>query len=170
MAKDEILTPVAPTLRVTARFKRPGDRRKTMLPVTRQEIDEERANRPTSAAVLLATAHRLDDLLRSGQAATLAELARTVGVTVPRVSQILSLLLLAPDIQEAILHQRGAVDQKLVPSERELRRIAAEAEWTGQRRTWRSLFHANTSDSAEGSSATPTNQIRPVAPSEPIRP
>jgi hypothetical protein len=134
---DEVPTPAAPTLRVSAKFKRPGDRRKTMLPVTRQEINEERLNRPTSAAILLATAHRLDDLLRSGQAATLIELARTVGVTVPRVSQILSLVLLAPDLQEKILDQRGAVDRKLVPSERELRRIAAEAEWKKQRASWR---------------------------------
>lgn len=133
---DEPTAPAAPTLRVTAQFKRPGDRRKTMLPVTRQEIDEERQHRPTSAAVLLATAHRLDELLCSGQSATLADVGRLIGVTVPRVSQILSLLLLAPDIQEAILDQRGLAGRKLVPSERELRRIAAEAEWEVQRKVW----------------------------------
>jgi len=136
---EDAAEPAAPALRVTAKFKRPGDRRKTMRPVTRQEIDEERANRPTSAAILLATAHRLEEVLRSGQAASLAELARTVGVTVPRISQILSLLLLAPDIQEAVLAQRGVVDRKLVPSERELRRIAAEADWELQRVAWRAL-------------------------------
>lgn len=59
-------------------------------------------------------------------AATLADLPRLLGVILPGVSQILSLLLLASNVQEAILDQRGAVDRKLVPSERDLRRIAAE--------------------------------------------
>ncbi len=139
MAMDELPAPAAPTLRVTAQFKRPGDRRKTTMPVTRQEIDEERANRPTSAAVLLATAYRLEDFLRSGRDSALPDLARTVGVSVPRISQILSLLLLAPDIQEAILDQRGAIDRKLVPSERALRKIAAESRWEKQRAAWREL-------------------------------
>src|SRR5262249_57194878 len=54
-------------------------------------------------ARLLALAHRLEGLLRAGVARDYAELGRLGRVTRARVSQIMSLLYLAPDIQEAIL-------------------------------------------------------------------
>src|SRR2546430_1594382 len=62
-------------------------------------------------AKLLALAHRFETLLREGAVTTYAELARLGQVTPARISQILALLNLAPDIQEAVLFlprtQRG---------------------------------------------------------------
>jgi hypothetical protein len=52
---------------------------------------------------LLALALRLDRLVRTGEIADYATLARLGHVSQARVSQILGLLLLAPDIQEALL-------------------------------------------------------------------
>ena len=49
---------------------------------------------------LMAVAIRLERMLRAGEVADLTELARLGHVTQPRMSQILNLTLLAPDIQE----------------------------------------------------------------------
>jgi hypothetical protein len=54
-------------------------------------------------ARLLALAHRLDRLLRAGVVKHYAEAARLGRVTRARISQIVSLLYLAPDLQEEIL-------------------------------------------------------------------
>src|SRR5262249_36967598 len=54
-------------------------------------------------ARLMALALRLDQLLRTGQVAGYAELASLGHVTRARVSQILGLVYLAPDIQEQLL-------------------------------------------------------------------
>ena len=51
----------------------------------------------------MALALRLDHLVRTGAIADYATLARLGHVSRARVSQILSLLLLAPDIQETLL-------------------------------------------------------------------
>jgi len=54
-------------------------------------------------ARLLALAHHLQDMLDRGEVKSMAEIARLGHVTRARVTQIMNLLLLAPDIQEAIL-------------------------------------------------------------------
>ena len=87
-------------------------------------------------ARLLALAHRLERLLRTGVVRDYAELARLGRVTRARVSQVMALLLLAPDIQEQILFlpriERGRdpiILHDLLP-------IAATADWRRQRRLW----------------------------------
>ncbi len=52
---------------------------------------------------LMALAIRFDELLRSGCATGLLHIAEIGHVSQPRVSQILSLTLLAPDIQEELM-------------------------------------------------------------------
>jgi hypothetical protein len=96
------------------------------------------ALRVPRVARLMALAIRFDGLLQTGQVRDQAELARLGRVTRARVSQILSLIHLAPDIQEEILFlqggQRGG-DLLLA----DLQPLAALTDWTGQRRRWRSL-------------------------------
>lgn len=90
-------------------------------------------------ARLMALAIRFEGLLESGAVANQAELAALGHVTRARLTQIMNLLSLAPDIQEAILllppveHGRDSI------SERELRPIAAEIDWVAQRRIFRIL-------------------------------
>jgi hypothetical protein len=64
-------------------------------------------------ARLMALALKFDGLIHEGAVADQAELARLGHVTRARVSQIMNLLHLAPDIQEAILFlpavERGAI-------------------------------------------------------------
>ena len=91
---------------------------------------------------LMALALRLDELVRTGQVASYRELATVGHVTRARVSQIASLLHLAPDLQEALLFlpptQRGR-DAIILA---ELMPIAATFDWRKRRRLWWQLLPA----------------------------
>jgi integrase len=91
---------------------------------------------------LLALALRLDGLVRAGAIADYATLARLGHVSRARVSQVLSLLLLAPDIQETLLFppptERGRDPIRL----RQLQALAALPDWRHQRRRWQELRSA----------------------------
>lgn len=52
---------------------------------------------------LMALAIRFDQVLTNGEVASMSELARLAHVTQPRMTQIMNLLHLAPDIQEELL-------------------------------------------------------------------
>ena len=90
-------------------------------------------------ARLMALALRFDGLIRSGEVKNYAELARLGHVTRARISQIMSLLLLAPDIQGELLFlpaaQRGRASILLC----HLWPIAANPDWASQRGQWRVL-------------------------------
>lgn len=85
---------------------------------------------------LMALAVRFDGLIREGVMSDYAELARLGHVTRARVTQMMNLLHLAPDIQEALLflprveHGRDAIVL------RDLQPIAATADWKMQRKLW----------------------------------
>ena len=89
---------------------------------------------------LMALALHLDDLVQSGTVASYAELARLGHVTRARVCQILNLVYLAPDLQEALLFlprtQRGR-DRVILA---DLQPIAATPDWRRQRRWWARLY------------------------------
>jgi hypothetical protein len=87
-------------------------------------------------AKLLALAIRFDGLIRDGVVADQAELARLGHVTRARLTQIFNLLSLAPDIQEAVLFLPATEEGRDAVTERELRPIAAEADWGRQRQLW----------------------------------
>lgn len=90
-------------------------------------------------ARLMALAIKYDWLLRKGVVADLSELARLCHVTQPRMTQIMNLLHLAPDIQEAILHL-PAIERGPDPvHERSLRQITCKVAWQEQRRLWARL-------------------------------
>lgn len=88
-------------------------------------------------ARLMALAIRFDRLLRDGSVASLSELATLTRITQPRVTQILNLTLLAPDIQDELLHLVGAEGGRDRINERTLRPIAARVHWADQRVLWR---------------------------------
>jgi len=98
------------------------------------------AGRVPRVAKLMALAIRFDGLIRTGAVADYAELARLGHVTRARITQIMNLLHLAPDIQEALLHlprvERGRDPIQL----RDLQPIATEADWRRQRELWSPLF------------------------------
>ena len=89
---------------------------------------------------LMALALRLDGLVRSGQIGTYCELAALGQVTRARISQIISLINLAPDIQEALLFlppTRRGRDAIILA---DVQPIAAAFDWRKQRRLWRKLL------------------------------
>jgi hypothetical protein len=91
----------------------------------------------------LALAHRLDRLVRDGTADRYADLARRGLVSRARVTQILNLLLLAPDIQEEILFLPRVVCGRDPVLLCQLQGIAREPDWARQRLLWRRLRQEN---------------------------
>jgi len=88
---------------------------------------------------LMALAIRFDRLIQSGEICDQAEVARLGLVSRARVTQIMNLLQLAPDIQEEILFlprtQRGRDPIREIM----VRPIAAVPDWEKQRRMWKQL-------------------------------
>ncbi|MBN2563618.1 MAG: hypothetical protein JXQ75_22085 [Phycisphaerae bacterium] len=85
---------------------------------------------------LMALAIRFEELLRDGQVADQSELARLAHVTQPRMTQIMNLLHLAPDIQEEILHLPRVMQGRDSITERDVRPITQLRDWRKQRRDW----------------------------------
>lgn len=84
----------------------------------------------------MALAIRLDQLIRDGHVTDQAELARLSHVSRARLTQIMNLLQLAPDIQEAVLHLPMTVYGRDAITERDLRPIAGMVSWKRQRTLW----------------------------------
>jgi hypothetical protein len=86
-------------------------------------------------ARLMALAIRFEGLVKDGTVRDYADLARRGHVTRARMTQIMKLLHLAPDIQEQILF--------LPPieglNERNLRSIVRQTNWTEQRRMFQQI-------------------------------
>ncbi len=86
---------------------------------------------------LVALAIRMDEMLRRGEVQDTLELAELGKVSQPRVTQILGLSLLAPDIQEALLFLPRETTGKSKIDERNLRPITGELMWDRQREMWK---------------------------------
>ena len=97
------------------------------------------ARGPSRLARLLALAHHFDDMIRDGVVKDQAEIARLMRVTRARVTQVMTLLLLAPDLQAEILGEAAETKSGSAPSERQARGIALIAEWAQQEQAWRAL-------------------------------
>ena len=86
---------------------------------------------------LMALAIKFQDMIDRGEVKDYADLARLGFVTRARVTQIMNLTLLAPEIQEAILSPDGSVDNNRV-RERCVRQIGSLVDWQRQRDRWKS--------------------------------
>lgn len=90
-------------------------------------------------ARFMALAIRFDELIRTGVVTDYAELARLAHVTRARITQIMNLLMLAPDIQEAILFLPRVESGRDPIHILRLQPIALVPDWRKQRRLWASL-------------------------------
>ena len=88
---------------------------------------------------LMALAIRCDALIAAGEIANYAAIAELGHVTRARVTQIMNLLNLAPDIQEAILHLPRTRSGRDLLHLRLLQPIAAVADWKKQRPLWKKM-------------------------------
>jgi ParB-like chromosome segregation protein Spo0J len=87
---------------------------------------------PARVARELALAHALQARLDAGEFRDHADMARALGFTRARVSQIMDLLLLAPDIQEEVLF----ADYATRVTGHALRALVRRPCWDDQRREW----------------------------------
>ncbi len=97
------------------------------------------AGRVPRVSRLMALAMRLDELIRSGEVTGYAELARLGHVTPARLSQIVSLLSLAPNLQEEILFLPRTLKGRDPIQLRHLLPITVIPDWRKQRIRWKSL-------------------------------
>jgi DNA invertase Pin-like site-specific DNA recombinase len=99
----------------------------------------ERTERVPRIARLLALALKFEELIGSGVVSNYAELAQVGRVSRSRITQMTSLLNLAPDIQEEILFLRPEEAAQFRISEPSVRRLSATLGWNQQREQWRTL-------------------------------
>jgi hypothetical protein len=90
-------------------------------------------------ARLMALAIKLEGYVRDGLVADRAELSRLGHVTRARITQIMDMNFLAPDIQEAILVLPQTVHGRDPIRERHVRAMFREANWEKQRQMWRQM-------------------------------
>jgi hypothetical protein len=102
--------------------------------------------RTPRVARLMALAIHFDQLIHEGVVTDQAELARLGHVSRARLTQIMNLLNLAPDIQEAILRLPSTEHGHDPITEPDLRPIATVLDWRKQRTLWRRLVHERTVD------------------------
>lgn len=109
--------------------------RSVTLAETPPPAKPEPVRRPAKVAQQLALAHHLQAAIDRGAIADRADVARKLGLTRARVTQLLDLLLLAPDLQDAVLGLE-AVDGAEPMAERTLREVAHAGTWAEQRTAW----------------------------------
>jgi hypothetical protein len=104
-------------------------------------------------ARLMALAVKFQDMVDRGEVRDYADLARLGFVTRARITQIMNMLNLAPDLQEVLLTASALVAQANVP-ERCLRQVTAVVGWSEQRRLWTELLgNPSTTMGSEGIAA-----------------
>ena len=89
---------------------------------------------------LMALAIRFDKLIQAGEVADYSALAHLGHVTRARVTQIMNLLMLAPDIQEEILFLSRVTGGRDPIHLRQLQPIALVPDWKKQRKMWKELM------------------------------
>lgn len=123
------------TLTRAVHFRQGRGTRKVLTEGEQPEVSPPPARVPRVSR-LMALSIRLGKLLQEGQVADQADIAELGHVTRARVSQIMNLLNLAPDIQEEILFLPRTERGRDPIRERNLRPIASVLDWRKQRRMW----------------------------------
>jgi hypothetical protein len=114
----------------------------------RKELEVGRAPEPAvlepgrvpRVARLMALALRFDELICTGAVKDYSALARLGHVTRARITQVMNLLLLAPDIQEQLLFLPRTEQGRDPVILAQLQPIAATPDWKKQRRMWARLI------------------------------
>ena len=101
-------------------------------------VAEKPMGRVPRISKLMALAIRYDQMLNEGVVQSQTELAELLHVSQPRMTQILNLLHLAPEIQEELLWQKEGLGPVVV-TERELRTLVSVCTWKVQQVKWRKL-------------------------------
>lgn len=93
------------------------------------------AAKPPSVRTMFLLAHKIQAMVEAGEAGSFSEVARRFGVTTTRMSHLVNLTLLAPEIKAYLL---TAPDKELTRlKERHLRPIGLKVSWEEQVGLWK---------------------------------
>jgi DNA invertase Pin-like site-specific DNA recombinase len=123
-----------------------ANRRAIETPIAQAENAQSRMPRITR---LLSLAMKFEQLLQQGVVKDYTDLAGLGQVSRARVTQIMNLLSLAPDIQEEILSWAGGMSGEQHIRETTVRALSAEVIWTRQREQWKT-WTVRHNDSGDG--------------------
>ena len=144
------------------RFGRAHRARRVKLPDEAPPTPATRGRVPRIAR-LMALAIRFQKLIDDGVIENQAEIARLSHVSRARVTQIMNLLHLAPDIQEAILFLPPTKSGRDPIREIHVRPIVAAANWDEQRKLWKQVERRCHSGSQPGARVSIPADARKVA-------
>ena len=85
----------------------------------------------------LVLAYQIQELFKKEKAKNLGQVAQWLHVTHARISQIMNLFFLAPDIQEEIL--LSDEEEVFQLTKHKIRKIPMEVSWTKQREMWNEI-------------------------------
>jgi recombinase len=139
---------VRPGSTQSTRDRRPSDRQQRVNKGRMAEATARAGPAPDRSpriTRLMALAVKFEGLIQQGVVKDYAELARLGQVSRARITQIMNLLNLAPDIQEEILFWtgEGPADQSM--GETSVRTLSAEVNWSRQRQQWKKWSAPNVS-------------------------
>ena len=103
------------------------------------DVPPPRNGRLPRVTQVMALAIQFQDMIQRGEARDYADLARLGCLTRERMSQIMELVWLAPDIQQEILEFPPSGAARFPISEVSVRRIASRLSWDDQRVEWDKL-------------------------------
>jgi hypothetical protein len=104
-----------------------------------EPIASRRIGRLPRITQVLALAIHLEDMIRRGEAKDYSDLSRLSCLCRERISQIVRLNYLAPDIQVELLYLPPTNSGRYPISETALRKIANLLSWVDQRREWTAI-------------------------------
>lgn len=104
-----------------------------------ERVSARRTGRLPRITQVLALAIHLEDMIKRGEAKDYADLARLSCLCRERISQIVRLNYLAPDIQVELLYLPPTTSGRFPISETAVRKIASLLSWVDQRREWKAL-------------------------------
>jgi hypothetical protein len=130
------------TIECEVHFDRQGRGSRKVLVTGPKPFRPAEPGRVPRVARLMALAIRCDEMIRDGVIESYTEIGRLGHVTRARVSQIMNLLNLAPDIQEAILDLPRIETGRAPIILAQLQPIASTLDWRKQRRMWADLVTA----------------------------
>lgn len=128
------------TVEADIHFERRGRGSRRVLESGTDPAADRPVGRLARVTRLMALAIRFDKLIQAGEVTDFSELARLGHVTRARVTQIMNLLMLAPDIQEEILFLSRVTGGRDPIHLRQLQPIALVSDWRKQRRLWQELM------------------------------
>ena len=114
------------------------DLKKMQRPIVKNKTTAAKLGVPRISK-LMALAIRFEELVNTDQVTDYAEIARLGCITSARLTQIMSLRMLAPDIQEQLLNLNSTSTGREPITERNLRPIVGRPDWVEQRQMWQEM-------------------------------